>query len=215
VTTRLQALLGTAPLGLGESLKRLRRAWRGDTHQTVAPRAASGESARLKQEILDAVRRYHDVAHAREPWAPFTGRVNYAGRVYGPEELVNLVDASLDFWLTLGSWGDLFESRMRDWLGARDFVSVNSGSSANLTAVLTLTAPQTERPLRAGDEVITPAVTFPTTLAPLVHAGLVPVFVDCELGTYNVDPALLAGAVSPRTRAIMVPHTWACRATWT
>jgi CDP-6-deoxy-D-xylo-4-hexulose-3-dehydrase len=96
---------------------------------------------------------------------------------------------------------------MRDWLGARDFVSVNSGSSANLTAVLTLTAPQTERPLRAGDEVITPAVTFPTTLAPLVHAGLVPVFVDCELGTYNVDPALLAGAVSPRTRAIMVPHT--------
>jgi CDP-6-deoxy-D-xylo-4-hexulose-3-dehydrase len=207
VTGRLASLLGTAPLGLGEALKRFRRAWRADTHHVGAPAAVTDEAARLKGEILDAVRRYHAVAHAREPWSPFKGRVNYAGRVYGPEELVNLVDASLDFWLTLGPWGDLFEAKMRDFLGARDFVLVNSGSTANLTAVMTLTAAQTERPLRPGDEVITPAVTFPTTLAPIVHAGLVPVFVDCELGTYNVDPALLAGAVSPRTRAIMVPHT--------
>jgi CDP-6-deoxy-D-xylo-4-hexulose-3-dehydrase len=207
VTTRLEALLGTSPLGLGEALKRFRRAWRAETHQTAAAHPPTDEAARAKQEILDAVRRYHAVAHAREPWAPFKGRVNYAGRVYGPEELVNLVDASLDFWLTLGPWGDLFENRMRDWLGARDFAMVNSGSTANLTAVMTLTSAQTERPLRPGDEVITPAVTFPTTLAPIVHAGLVPVFVDCELGTYNVDPAQLAAAVSPRTRAIMVPHT--------
>jgi CDP-6-deoxy-D-xylo-4-hexulose-3-dehydrase len=207
VMTRLESRLGTAPLGLGEALKRFRRAWRADTHQAIAPRAASDEAARLKREILEAVRRYHAVAHAREPWAPFKGRVNYSGRVFGAEELTNLVDASLDFWLTLGPWGDLFESRMRDWMGARDFVSVNSGSTANLAAVMTLTAAETERPLRPGDEVITPAVTFPTTLAPIVHAGLVPVFVDCEVGTYNVDPALLAGAISPKTRAIMVPHT--------
>jgi len=96
---------------------------------------------------------------------------------------------------------------MRDWLGARDFAAVSSGSAANLAAIMALTAEQTERPLRPGDEVITPAVTFPTTLSPIVHAGLVPVFVDCEVGTYNVDPERLAGAVSPRTRAIMVPHT--------
>jgi CDP-6-deoxy-D-xylo-4-hexulose-3-dehydrase len=207
VTARLTSWLGTAPLALGEALKRFRRAWRADTHHAGTPGPATDEAARLKQDVLDAVRRYHAVAHPREPWAPFKGRVNYSGRVYGPEELVNLVDASLDFWLTLGPWGDLFESRMRDWLGARDFAVVNSGSAANLTAVLALTAEQTERPLRPGDEVITPAVTFPTTLAPIVHAGLVPVFVDCELGTYNVDPALLAGAISPRTRAIVVPHT--------
>jgi CDP-6-deoxy-D-xylo-4-hexulose-3-dehydrase len=207
VMARLEARLGTPPLGLGEALKRFRRAWRADTHQAITPRAASDEAARLKQEILDAVRRYHGMAHAREPWAPFKDRVNFAGRVFGPEELVNLVDASLDFWLTLGPWSDLFEARMRDWLGARDFVVVNSGSTANLTAVMTLTARGTERPLVPGDEVITPAVTFPTTLAPLVHAGLVPVFVDCEIGTYNMDPSLLAGAISPRTRAIMAPHT--------
>lgn len=206
-TGRLEALLGTAPLDLAESLKRFRRAWRADTHQTGAPPAATDEAGQAKKEILEAVRRYWRLAHAPRPFSPFASRVQYAGRVYGEEELVNVVDSALDFWLTLGPWGDLFEARLRRRLGARDVVLVNAGSTANLTAVLTLTSGLLERPLRPGDEVLTPAVTFPTTLAPLVHGGLIPVFVDCEVGTYNVNPRLLEGALSPRTRAIMVPHT--------
>jgi CDP-6-deoxy-D-xylo-4-hexulose-3-dehydrase len=207
VTRRLEDLLGTAPLDLDESLKRFRRHWRADTHTAARPAAPSAEAARLKAEILDRVRRYHALAHAPAPFVPFRSRVQYAGRVFGAEEMVNLVDSALDFWLTLGPYGERFEQAMKRLLGCRDFVLVNSGSSANLTAVLALTSRLLDDPLRPGDEVITPAVTFPTTLAPLVHGGLVPVFVDCEVGTYNVDPRLLEAAVSPRTRAIMVPHT--------
>ncbi len=204
---KLEALLGTEPLDLGESLKRFRRQWRADTHVSHGPRPVSTEAERLKQEILDKVRQYHGLAHQAPPFVPFKSRVQYAGRVFGDSEMVNLVDSALDFWLTLGPWGDLFEQKMKRLFGARDFVLVNSGSTANLAALMTLASPQLERPLVPGDEVITPAVTFPTTLAPIVHAGLIPVFVDCEVGTYNVDPRLLEGAISPRTRAIVVPHT--------
>ena len=210
-TEKLTTLLGTEPLDLAESLKRLRRAWRADTHTTGAPRAGAQapttEAEQLKQQILGLVRRYWEVAHQPAPFVPLKSRVNYAGRVYGPEELVNLVDASLDFWLTLGPWGDLFEAKLRKSLGCRDVVLVNSGSTANLTAVMTLMSPLLDDPLRPGDEVITPAVTFPTTLASLVHGGLIPVFVDCEIGTYNVNPRLLEGAIGPKTRAMMIPHT--------
>jgi CDP-6-deoxy-D-xylo-4-hexulose-3-dehydrase len=121
--------------------------------------------------------------------------------------MVNLVDSALDFWLTLGPYGDEFERRIKQFWGVRDFALVNSGSAANLTAILALTSPQLEHPLRAGDEVITPAVTFPTTLAPIVHSGLIPVFVDCEVGTYNIAAHLIEGALSDKTRAIVVPHT--------
>ncbi len=210
-TDKLAALLGTEPLDLAESLKRFRREWRADTHTTGAPKAGAGaaatEAEQLKQEILDKVRHYWEVAHRPAPFVPLKSRVNYAGRVFGAEELANLVDASLDFWLTLGPWGDRFEAKLRKYLGCRDVALVSSGSTANLTAVMALTSPLFDQPLRPGDEVITPAVTFPTTLAPLVHGGLLPVFVDCEVGTYNVNPRLLEGAVGPRTRAIMVPHT--------
>lgn len=208
---KVTALLGTEPLDLAESLKRFRRQWRSDTHTTGAPKAGSGagttEADQLKQEILAKVGRYWEVAHQPAAFVPMKSRVNYAGRVYGPEELVNLVDASLDFWLTLGPWGDLFEAKLRKYLGCRDVVLVNSGSTADLAAVMALMSPLLDRPLRPGDEVITPAVTFPTTLVPLVHGGLLPVFVDCEVGTYNVNPRRLEGAIGPRTRAIMVPHT--------
>ena len=206
-TEKLAALLGTEPLDLAESLKRLRRAWRVDTHTVGGPAPPSDEAGRLKAEILEKVRRYWEVAHQPAPFVPMKSRVNYAGRVYGPEELVNLVDAALDFWLTLGPWGDLFEAKLRKYLGCRDVVLVNSGSTANLTAVMALMSPLLDDPLRPGDEVITPAVTFPTTLAPLVHGGLIPVFVDCEVGTYNVNPRLLEGAIGPKTRAMMIPHT--------
>jgi CDP-6-deoxy-D-xylo-4-hexulose-3-dehydrase len=206
-TTKLAAVLGTAPWGLKESMDRFRRNWRADTHIRMTPTATSSEAQRLKQEILDKVQRYHEIAHTKPAFVPYQSRVNYAGRVFGAEELVNLTDSALDFWLTLGPQGDRFERRMKDLFSAKDFLVVNSGSSANLTAVMTLMSKQLDDALQPGDEVITPAVTFPTTLAPLVHGGLIPVFVDSEVGTYNINPALIEAALSDRTRAIMVPHT--------
>ena len=121
--------------------------------------------------------------------------------------MISLVDSALDFWLTLGPYGDLFEKKMRDFFGARDFILVNSGSSANLVAVGSLMAPELEGHLEKGDEVITPAVTFPSTVAPILQNGLIPVFVDAEVGTYNINPHLIEEAISPRTRALIVPHT--------
>ncbi len=206
LTERMLGLLGTEAMPLDEALKRVRRQWRADTHIPVGGAQRLGLDG-LKQEILGKVREYHDEAHRAAPFEPFTSRIPYAGRVYGASELINLVDASLDFWLTLGPWGDRFEQALRQRLGVRDVALVNSGSSANLTAVTALTSAQLEAPLRPGDEVITPAATFPTTLAPLLQNGLTPVLVDCEIGTYNVDPDLVEQAVSSRTRAIMVPHT--------
>jgi len=206
-TTKLTETLGTEPLDLAASLQRLRRQWRADTYVAAGPQRAGGEAERLKAEILEKVRAYHAVAHTKPAFVPGKSRVHYAGRVFGPEELSNLVDSSLDFWLTMGPYGELFETRMKRYFGARDFALVNSGSTANLTAVMALMSRQLDRPLAAGDEVITPAVTFPTTLAPLVHGGIIPVFVDCEVETCNIDPALIEAAISPKTRAVMIPHT--------
>jgi CDP-6-deoxy-D-xylo-4-hexulose-3-dehydrase len=206
-TAKLTDVLGTEPLDLPASLQRLRRQWRADTYVAAGPQRAGGAAEALKAEILDKVREYHALAHARPPFVLGKSRVNYAGRVFGPEELSNLVDSSLDFWLTMGPYGELFETRMKRYFGARDFALVNSGSTANLTAVMALMSRQLDRPLAAGDEVITPAVTFPTTLAPLVHGGIIPVFVDCEVETCNIDPSLIEAAISPKTRALMIPHT--------
>ncbi len=206
-TRKLEQTLGTEPLDLNDSLKRFRRQWRADTHITHGPRPVSTEAEQLEQEILERVRQYYELVHKPRQFVPYKTRIQYAGRVFGAEEMVNLVDSALDFWLTLGPYGELFEQKMKQFLGARDFVLVNSGSTANLTAVLALMSTQLENPLKPGDEVITPAVTFPTTLAPIVHSGLIPVFVDCEVGTYNINPHLVEPAISEKTRAIMVPHT--------
>ncbi len=165
------------------------------------------EFKKLKTEIFDKVRRYYDLAHGPKPFTPGKSRVHYAGRVFGPEEMVNLVDSALDFWLTLGPYGERFERRMKDYFEARDFLVVNSGSTANLLAVMTLMSPQVKEALKPGDEVITSAVGFPTTIAPLVHGGLIPVFVDAEVGTYNINPVMIENAVSSKTRAIMIAHT--------
>jgi CDP-6-deoxy-D-xylo-4-hexulose-3-dehydrase len=174
------------------------------------------EQARaLKRRILALTREYAQLAHGPKPFAPGESRVQYAGRVYDEHELVNLVDASLDFWLTAGPYAERFENAMRARFASSGFFLVNSGSSANLLMVATLCArslrdylrPEDPPPLKPGDEVITPAVTFPSTLAPLVQHGLIPVFVDCEIGTYNLDPALIEPAIGPRTRAIFAPHT--------
>lgn len=206
-TSKLERCLGTETMSLDEALKRVRRQWRADTYQAVGPQKPNSEAETLKGEILDKVKRYYELAHQNQPFTPFKSRVNYAGRVFGAEEMQNAADAVLDFWLTLGPWGDSLERSLREFLGSAGVALVNSGSSANLTAVATLMSPLVENPLQPGDEVITPAVTFPTTLAPIVQHGLVPVLVDVELGTYNINPQLIESAISPRTRAVMVPHT--------
>jgi CDP-4-dehydro-6-deoxyglucose reductase, E1 len=206
-TEKLERVLGTEPLRLTESLDRFRRQWRADTHIRTTTQTVSTEAEQIKQQILAKVKEYHALVHTPREFVPFKTRVPYAGRVFGETEMFNLVNSALDFWLTLGPYGELFEHKMKKLLDAKDFVLVNSGSTANLTAVLTLMSRQLERPLKPGDEVITPAVTFPTTLAPIVHSGLVPVFVDCEVGTYNINPRLVEDAISDKTRAILIPHT--------
>lgn len=164
-------------------------------------------AARLKLEILEKVRDYAAVAHAVRPFVPFESKVPYAGRVFDAREVMALTSSALDFWLTLGPYGAEFEDKMRRLFGTRDFVLTNSGSSANLAAISALCSRQLDGHLKPGDEVITPAVTFPTTLSPILQNGLIPVFVDCEIGTYDVDVEAVAAAVGPKTRAIVIPHT--------
>jgi len=128
--------------------------------------------------------------------------------VFDEEEVIALVDASLDFWLTAGRYADRFEREFARLMGVRNALLVNSGSSANLVALSALTSPKLgSRRLVPGDEVITPATGFPTTLNPIIQNGLIPVFVDIDLPTYNLDPSQLEAALSPRTRAIMAAHT--------
>ena len=165
----------------------------------------------LKKDILGKVAEYYRLVHAPKQAAEFVPggtKVNYAGRVFDETEMVNLVDSSLEFWLTYGHWSRDFEKGLAAYLGVRFALMVNSGSSANLLAFMTLTSPLLgERRIRRGDEVITVAAGFPTTIAPIVQYGAVPVFVDMDLKTANVDVTKLEAAVSPRTKAVMLAHT--------
>ncbi|MFN2271635.1 MAG: lipopolysaccharide biosynthesis protein RfbH [Anaerolineae bacterium] len=161
----------------------------------------------LRRQIQELVAEYYRQAHALRPFTPGETRVNYASRVYDERELMAAVDASLDFWLSSGPNVEAFERGLAEYVGMRRGLAVNSGSSANLVAVSALLSRRAERPLEPGDEVITPAAAFPTTVAPIVQNGLVPVFVDCELGTYNLDPEQLELALSERTRALFFAHT--------
>src|SRR3990172_7702879 len=165
------------------------------------------ELATLREEIFAKVTEYYQRAHAGKPFTPGESRVQYAGRVYDEREMVNMVDAVLEFWLTAGRYAQQFEQGLGEFLGVREIIPVNSGSSANLVAVTTLCSPQLHNRLMPGDEVLTPATTFPTTLAPIVQNRLVPVLLDCVLGTYNMDVEQFEAALSPRTRAIFIPHT--------
>ena len=160
----------------------------------------------LKEEILALVRR-HLNDNPAQPWRAGQDRVPYAGRVVGEEERALLIEASLECWLTLGPFGDRFEADLKKFQGVRDAILVGSGSSANLVALTALCSDMFPDPLKPGDEVITPATTFPTTLAPIVQNQLKPVFVDCEIGTYNADLDQVEAAISPKTRAIVLPHT--------
>lgn len=206
-TEKLSRLLGTEAMPLEEALKRLRRQWRSDDQIAYVKAERSGESARIAGEIFDRVKRYYELVHKEKGFLPFKTPVSYSGRVFDEREMISLVDSALDFWLTLGPYGDLFERKMRDFFGARDFILVNSGSSASLLSIACLMSRDLEGHLEKGDEVITPVVTFPSTLAPIVQNGLVPVLVDAEVGTYNINPHLIEEAISPRTRALVIPHT--------
>jgi len=161
----------------------------------------------LLEQIRALVAAYYRQAHASGTFVPGESRVNYASRVYDERELTTAVEAVLDFWLTAGPRAADFEEGLARFLGLRHALAVNSGSSANLVAVTALCSRRLERPLEPGDEVITPAMGFPTTVAPIVQNRLVPVFVDCELGTYNLDPEQLEPALSERTRALFLAHT--------
>ena len=163
---------------------------------------------KMRGEILALVREYCEKYHApKEDFAP-GDRLPYAARVYDHEEMENLVESALEFWLTAGRFAEEFERGLAAYLGIKYCSLVNSGSSANLLAFMALTSPLLgERAVRRGDEVITVAAGFPTTVAPIIQYGAVPVFVDVTLPTYNVDVRLLEGARSERTKAVMIAHT--------
>jgi CDP-6-deoxy-D-xylo-4-hexulose-3-dehydrase len=166
------------------------------------------DKAELRGRILDLVGEYYAAAFPARDFVPGATSAPVSGRVFDQEELISLVDASLDFWLTTGRFAERFERDFARWLGIRECVLVNSGSSANLVALSALTSPKLgDRQIRAGDEVITVAAGFPTTVNPILQNGLVPVFVDVTVPSYNIDVTQLDAALSPRTKAIMLAHT--------
>ncbi len=160
-----------------------------------------------KDEILGLVKEYCDTYHNQNKWEEGK-RISYASRVYDSREMVNLVDSSLEFWLTSGRYTDQFEKEFAKYLGVKYCSLVNSGSSANLLAFMALTSPLLgERAVRPGDEVITVAAGFPTTVTPIIQYGAIPVFVDMTIPQYNIDVSQLEAALSPKTKAVMIAHT--------
>lgn len=164
--------------------------------------------AELKQQIFDLVEQYSALHFAEKPFQAGTSVIPPSGKVLGASELKNMVEASLDGWLTTGRFNEAFEQRLADFLGVKHVLTTNSGSSANLLAFSALTSPQLgERAIKPGDEIISVAAGFPTTVNPILQYGAVPVFVDVHIPTYNIDPALIEAAISDKTKAIMLAHT--------
>jgi CDP-6-deoxy-D-xylo-4-hexulose-3-dehydrase len=162
----------------------------------------------IRKEILAKVREYYAIKSKENKFKPGESYVNYAGRVYDANELIKLVDSSLDFWLTAGRYAREFEKEFARYLDVKYAFLTNSGSSANLLAISALTSPLLgDRRLMPGDEVITTACGFPTTLNPIIQNNLIPVFIDVELGTYGIDVKKIEQAISKNTKAIFVAHT--------
>lgn len=162
----------------------------------------------LRADIGRLVEQYAKAALAPTPFIPGKTAVPPSGKLIGAEELQLMVEASLDGWLTTGRFNDAFEERLAKFLGVKYLITVNSGSSANLVAFSALTSPKLgNRAIKPGDEVIGVAAGFPTTVNPIVQFGAIPVFVDVELGTYNIDVTKLEAAIGPKTKAIMLAHT--------
>jgi len=163
---------------------------------------------KLRSQISDLVQQYAEIAFAPIPFNPGQTPVPVSGKVIGANELKMMVNASLDGWLTTGRFNAMFEQRMAEFLGVKHLITVNSGSSANLVAFSTLTSTKLgDRAIKPGDEVIGVAAGFPTTVNPIIQFGAVPVFVDVELATHNIDVSKIEAAITPRTKAIMLAHS--------
>lgn len=161
----------------------------------------------IREEILNRVVELYNVREKNKKFIPGETKVNYAGRVFDEKEMVAVVDSALDFWLTLGVKGREFCDDFAKYLGVKNCLVTNSGSSSNLVAVTALCSSTIKNPMNPGDEVITTAMTFPTTLAPIIQNRLVPVFVDIEEDTYNIDASKIESAITDKTRAIIFAHT--------
>jgi CDP-6-deoxy-D-xylo-4-hexulose-3-dehydrase len=162
----------------------------------------------LRQQISQLVEQFAATSLASKAFVPGQTAVPPSGKLIGPEELQAMVEASLDGWLTTGRFNDLFEQKLAKFLGVKHLITVNSGSSANLVAFSALTSPKLgDRAIKKGDEVIGVAAGFPTTVNPILQFGAVPVFVDVELGTYNIDSSKIEAAITSKTKAIMLAHT--------
>ncbi len=168
----------------------------------------SSKAAELRRQILDLSEQYHELVHGPKPFEPGVSAVPASGKVMTGADMRNLVDASLDMWLTAGRFSEKFEEAFAAFFGRKHALLVNSGSSANLLAFSALTSPLLkDRAIKKGDEVIAVAAGFPTTVNPIIQNGAVPVFVDIDIPTYNIDTTQLEAALSPKTRAVMVAHT--------
>ncbi|NLX26356.1 MAG: lipopolysaccharide biosynthesis protein RfbH [Lentisphaerae bacterium] len=168
------------------------------------------KAASLRNEILEKVKEFYHAAHNRtdEQFIPGKTRVNYAGRVFDETEMVQLIDSSLDFWLTAGRYSEEFTGKLEDFYDVSDAILVNSGSSANLIALSALTSESFgEKRLIPGDEVIAVAAGFPATVSPIIQNRLIPVFLDVEIGTYNIDVSRLEEAYSEKSKAVFIAHT--------
>jgi CDP-6-deoxy-D-xylo-4-hexulose-3-dehydrase len=162
----------------------------------------------LRAQIAQLIERYASIAFVEQPFMPGAHVVPPSGKKIGVEELKLMVEASLDGWLTTGRFNEQFEKKLAQFIGVKHLITVNSGSSANLVAFNALTSPKLgDRAIRPGDEVIGVAAGFPTTVNPIIQFGAVPVFVDVELGTYNIDATKIEAAIGPKTKAIMLAHT--------
>jgi CDP-6-deoxy-D-xylo-4-hexulose-3-dehydrase len=180
----------------------------GSERQTIPSGQEKARQESLREQIRELVTQYHAEAFPEREFAPGNSAVPVSGKVFDAEDIQYAVDASLDFWLTTGRFADQFEREFARVMGVRDARLVNSGSSANLVALSALTSQSLgDRALRPGDEVITVAAGFPTTVNPAIQNNLVPVFVDVQLDTYDIDVSQLEAAVSDRTRAVMIAHT--------
>ena len=167
-----------------------------------------GEIDVLRKAILEKTQEYYRLKHSDRQFIPGKSRVNYAGRVFNAAELTNAVDASLDFWLTEGRFSEDFAGQISEYLDVENVLLTNSGSSANLLAFASLTSGKLgDRRLKPGDEVVAVAAGFPATVTPIIQYGLIPVFVDVHIPTYNIDVEMMRRAITDKTKCIFIAHT--------
>ena len=168
----------------------------------------SEEEKQIREQIFEKVKELYQLREAPKEFVPGKSQIRYAGRVFDEKEMISLVDSALDFWLTAGRFAEQFEREFARFLGVRYCILTNSGSSANLLAISALTSPKLgERRLKPGDEVITIACAFPTTVNPIIQNNLIPVFLDVDVGTYNIQADKIEAALSEKTKAIFLAHT--------